>query len=143
MTRLLSILVLLCSHSAWADIKASAWVIKADLKHHDVPVYMVLTNLSQTADKLIRAETPIAPSVIMRQNIQNNIGVVRTEKVRSIPLPALAMQQIHADTHQLWLTDVRLKNGNPATFPMFLTFSNAPPQRIDVQILDAANAINK
>ncbi len=132
--RLAAVMVLFWAQAAWAEIQIhDAWSPAMPAGVNKVPVYMVLTNLGQSTDRLLSARSEAAGSVSIHasQLQEGEWGVVSVEQVQ---LPSYLPVSLDMGTSFLVLNDLQQALRPGSRYNLTLQFAGAPEQTIRVRV---------
>jgi periplasmic copper chaperone A len=100
-------------------------------------VYFTVDNAGNSADRLLRASTPVAAGVVLHQMAMED-GVMKMRAIPSVEIRPGARLELAPDGYHLMLIDLKqpLKVGEQ--FPLMLTFERAGTIRTMVVVEEMA-----
>ena len=126
--------VCLVSQAAWAEIHVQeAWSPAMPAGVSQVPVYLVLTNLGQTSDRLVGASTEVADKVTIQgaRVADNQLLQVALEEIE---LPAFLPVGMTMSSAYLVLSELQQGLRPGSRYSLTLHFAEAPDQRVRVRV---------
>lgn len=102
-------------------------------------VFLTLKNASSTADKLIKATSPVAQSVELHTHIKDG-DAMRMRAVDSIPVPAHGQIVLEPGGHHIMLIGLKQALKEGTSLPLTLTFEKAGAVTLDVPVQKAGSS---
>jgi periplasmic copper chaperone A len=102
-------------------------------------VFLTLKNAGSSADKLMKASSPVADSVELHTHIKDG-DAMRMRAVENIPVPANGQTALEPGGYHIMLIGLKqaLKEGQ--SFPLSLTFENAGTLTLQVPVQKAGSS---
>lgn len=96
-------------------------------------VYLMLSNHGTASDRLVGVSTPVAERAEVHEDVTTN-GVMSMAPVPALALPAGASTAIEPGRYHIMLVDIKRQLSAGESFPITLTFANAPPLEVKVTV---------
>jgi copper(I)-binding protein len=96
-------------------------------------VYLMLDNHGAAGDRLVGVSTPAAERAEVHEDVTAN-GVMSMKPVPDLALPAGARAAIEPGHYHIMLLGVKAPLSAGDSFPITLTFANAPPLEVSVAV---------
>lgn len=122
---------------AAADVFVTdAWARASILADRPGAAYLTLS--SDTGDRLIAVETPVAGHVMLHGTEMDANGVARMAHIAELDLPSGKTVALVPGGMHLMLMDLTAKLDEGRTFPLILTFDTAGNVTVEVQVRGVA-----
>lgn len=101
-------------------------------------VFMTLKNAGGTADKLVKAASPVAENVELHTHVKDG-DAMRMRPVENIPVPARGQTALEPGGYHVMLIGLKQPLKEGAQFPLTLTFEKAGTVTIQVPVMKAGS----
>lgn len=101
-------------------------------------VFMTLKNAGGTADKLMKAASPVAENVELHTHVKDG-DAMRMRPVKDIPVPAHGQTALEPGGYHVMLIGLKQPLKEGAQFPLTLTFEKAGMVTIQVPVMKAGS----
>lgn len=102
-------------------------------------IFLTLKNAGATADRLVKAASPIASSVELHTHVKDG-DAMRMRPVENIPVPANGQTALEPGGYHIMLIDLRQPLKEGASVPLTLTFEKAGTVTLQVPVVKAGSS---